>query len=89
MPAKLVWVASIRYLPLFSNLSILPIFSVCEGGAVEVMVNKILIRVDVLGGSCPSNKGNCPWRQLSHRSNGPRGVVVLVGGNQRGSCPSG
>ena len=34
--------------------------------------------VIVLGGSCPSNKGDCP------RGNCPTGVMVL-----EGSCPGG
>ena len=47
------------------------------------------VGVIVLGGSCPSKRGNCPQEKLSYRGYCPRGVVVLVGNNWRGSCPSG
>ena len=44
--------------------------------------------VIVLGGNCPTNRGNCP------QDNFPTGVMVLwgscLGGNcPRGSCPQG
>ena len=42
-----------------------------------------------LGGSCPSNRLDYPWGEISYRGNGPRGGVVLVGNWKGGSCPMG
>ena len=67
----------------FNNPKILaPIPS--KGSAAEIMPGNLTIMVIVLGGSCPRNRGDCPWGKLSNRGNGPRGVIVLVG-----SCPQG
>ena len=51
----------------------LPLFPVSEGGAVTIMPDNFPIRVFVLRGSCPSNKGDCPG------DNCPTGVMVLGG----------
>ena len=51
---------------------------VSEGGALQIMPENFPMGVNVLGVSCPSKKGNCP-----------RGLVVLVGINQRGFCLGG
>ena len=62
-----------------TTLKYSPQFPVSEGSAVEIMPNNFPMGVIVLGGSCPSNRGNCPRAFLSHLGNGPKGVVVLVG----------
>ena len=45
--------------------------------------------VVVLRGYCPTNRGSCPIVVIVLRGKCPRGVVVLVGNLQRGSCPTG
>ena len=57
-----------------ATLQYYPLFSVREGGAVEIMPGDGVI---VLGGSCSSNRGNCP------RGNCPTGVIVPQGNSPR------
>ena len=80
-----------RYLPLFSTISRIPttlnyfpLFPVSEGAAVQNMPNNGPMRVNCPWGSYPINRGDYPWGLLSHRGNGPRGVVIQVVSNWRG-----
>ena len=67
-----------------------PLFPVGEGVAVKVMLNNFPIGIDVIKGSCPSNKGI-----IALRGNCPTGVMFLqwvfflVVSNQSSRCPSG
>ena len=45
--------------------------------------------VVVLRGNCPTNRGSCPIQVIVLRGRCTKGVIVMVGHLQRGSCPKG